>query len=160
MTRYLAPAGVALVVATGWILVLPPAPVAQPIAFSHAKHAPMACAVCHRGVETAARAGLPAASLCAKCHASIPGGATGTAGGDVGQSGRIAWVRVTRVPDHTMFSHRRHVALGRLDCASCHADIGLRASPPVRQPVRLDMDACLSCHQREGASEDCAACHR
>lgn len=160
MTRHLGLAGVVVVVATGWILLLPPAPVAQPIAFSHAKHAALACAVCHRGAETAARADLPAASLCAKCHAAIPGGATSPAAGDFGQNRSIGWVRVTRVPDHTIFSHRRHVALGNLTCASCHADIGRRAVPPGRQPIRLDMETCLACHTREGASEDCAACHR
>lgn len=160
MQRALAFAGIVVAVAAGWLLALPPAPLSQPVGFDHAKHRGMACTVCHRGAEVSARAGIPQGETCAKCHATAPRGTDAAPWSDVGRSGRLGWTRVTRVPDHVYFSHRRHVALAKLDCAACHADVGQRAAPPARVPLRLDMDACLTCHRTEGASQDCAACHR
>lgn len=149
----------ALLAAAGWLLLLPAAPVAQPMEFNHARHGGLGCTTCHRGAGVAARAELPAIAVCAKCHATLPGGADATRWEALQQTG-LAWVRVTNLPSHVMFSHRRHVTLARLECASCHADIGRGTAPPSRAPVRLEMSTCLGCHTREGASEDCAACHR
>lgn len=102
--------------------------------------------VCHRGATTTARAGIPDAAVCAKCHTTTPGS--------------IAWIQVTHVPSHVMFSHRRHVTLARLDCVSCHGEMRERRTPPGIAAVRLTMATCVSCHRHEGATEDCAACHR
>lgn len=159
--RWLTCLAIAPVVAIGWVSLLPPAPVAQPLPFSHTSHSTMGCAVCHRGVESAARAGLPEAGACVKCHATAPRGVEPAAQWErIAKEGRIPWVRVTHVPEHVLFSHRRHVVLARLDCVSCHGDMARRAAPPGTPPLRLDMDACTACHRDEGASEDCAACHR
>ena len=160
MRRYVAFVGIALGVAAAWLVVLPSAPVAQPIDFSHAKHRPMACTVCHSGGETAARAGIPQRNLCLKCHATAPTARAAALWANASQGASIPWKRVTHVPDHVFFSHQRHAGLARLDCASCHADVGQSEAPPGRAPMRLDMTACIDCHRREGASEDCAACHR
>lgn len=161
MGRALTLVAIVVVVAAGWIYLLPPAPVRQPLAFNHARHAQMGCAVCHQGVGTAARAGIAQGEICVKCHTTAPRVAGAAAlWGRVGRGEPIGWVRATRLPDEALFSHRRHVTLGKLECASCHADVGKRTAPPGVVPVRLNMDACLSCHQREGASQDCAACHR
>ncbi len=147
-------------VAAAWILVLPAASVTQPLAFDHARHTAIACAVCHRGVEVGRRAGLPQSDVCVKCHATAPRVATAVQWTEASHGARLLWVRVSHVPDHVLFSHQRHVAIGRLDCRSCHADIGERSVPPGAVPMRLSMATCLSCHRQEGASEDCAACHR
>ena len=157
MLRYFGAALVTGLVAASWVLVLPPSPVGQPIAFPHAKHQGVACTVCHRGAATAAHAGIPNAALCAKCHSTIPGRAEASA---AQRDQPIAWVQVTHVPDHVMFSHRRHVTIAKLDCESCHGRMRERTTPLGVAPVRLEMKTCLSCHRREGASEDCAACHR
>lgn len=160
MLRGLIFAAIVLVAAIGWMLVLPAAPIAQPVAFNHARHERLACVVCHRGVETGARATVPQANVCLNCHATPPPRVVPAIWDEAARSGRFGWVRVTNVPGHVMFSHRRHVAVAKLECASCHGDIGRQSAPPARAPLRLDMSACLSCHQREGASADCAACHR
>ncbi len=160
MRRALAFAGVVVGVAAAWLLLLPPTPLAQPVAFNHAKHGGMACSVCHRGAEGAARAGIPQADTCLQCHAAAPVAQAQGPWDAAAKGARFPWVRVTRVPEHVYFSHRRHVGLARLDCKSCHANVGARTAPPGRAPARLDMDSCLACHQREGASQDCAACHR
>jgi hypothetical protein len=156
MFRYVGAALVTGIVAVAWALVLPASPVGQPIAFPHAKHVGVACTVCHSGAATTARAGIPGAALCSKCHSTIPG----RAATDASREQPINWVQVTHVPDHVMFSHRRHVTLAKLDCESCHGKVRERPTPFGVAPVRLEMKTCLACHSREGASEDCAACHR
>ena len=152
---------VAVIVASLWFFVLPSARVAQPIAFNHVSHRPLGCTVCHRGAETGVRAGIPQGRVCANCHATPPGGVASPAAWAEMAGGRpIPWIRLARVPDHVAFSHRRHATLGRLGCASCHGEMTERRTPPAMVPVSLTMDACFSCHRREGVSEDCAACHR
>ena len=161
MRRYLLAALVTLAVAIAWVIVLPEAPIAQPIAFNHARHSGVGCAVCHSGVTSGSRAGIPQGALCLRCHATAPArGVPSAVWTDIAAGRPIAWRQVTQVPPHVNFSHRHHVTGGQLACASCHADIGTRTAPPPRAPVRLVMDTCLSCHRREGASEDCAECHR
>jgi hypothetical protein len=167
MVRALILGATVLAVATLWVLVLPVGAVTQPLAFNHAKHAAVACATCHSGVETRARATFPTGATCAKCHATPPRSAlTGQLvvsqkDWDAVQGPNPArWKPVTHLLDYVTFSHRRHVTQGGLACESCHADIGQRTVPPPRTPMRMRMDTCLACHQREGASADCAACHR
>jgi hypothetical protein len=151
---------VMLAAAAGWMLLLPPAAVAQPLAFNHAAHAGAACVVCHDGVETTTRARLPSGVVCIKCHARAPTSVAAPEWERLERENAAFWRPVTTLPDHVMFSHRRHVALAALACASCHADIGQRTAPPTRAPVRLVMDSCLACHRREGVSDDCGGCHR
>jgi len=150
---------VLLTTGTAWALLVP-SRLSQPVSFPHSTHRGIACAVCHAGVETAARAAIPQGDLCARCHAAAPKGVDAAAWIPVAAGRPIPWQRVTRLPDHVAFSHRRHVTVARLACESCHADIGQRAAPPAGPPLRLDMNTCLGCHRQERASEDCAACHR
>src|SRR3990172_6600791 len=72
MRRALQFSVVALLAAIGSSLILPAASVSQPVAFNHAKHMGLTCAGCHIGIQTTARAGLPAPAVCAKCHATAP----------------------------------------------------------------------------------------
>lgn len=160
MPRALGLAAYAVGCSLVWAMAWPPPAVTQPLAFDHARHAGVACAVCHAGIESSSRAGLPPPAVCVACHASAPGRVDGRAWEALSRAASRPWTPVTRLPEHTWFSHRRHVALARLDCASCHGDVGRRTTPPPRNPVRLAMSDCVACHRHEGASEDCAACHR
>ncbi len=146
MRRALTAAAIALVAAAVWLAAAPPVAMRQPLAFPHATHQAIDCVVCHRGAATAARASIPDAAFCGKCHSTLPR--------------EIAWVQVTRIPSHVMFSHRRHVTLARLDCASCHGEMRDRRTPVATAATALTMTNCLSCHRHEDAAEDCAACHR
>lgn len=150
----------ALGVAWAWVLVLPPAAASQPVEFNHAKHLPIACATCHTGVVDGAKAGLPVQAFCVKCHATAPAQVPESDWARIAGANAAPWVPLTRLPAHVRFSHERHVGAGRLDCASCHGDIGMRSAPAPRNPVRLDMSTCLACHRQENVTEDCAACHR
>ncbi len=151
-------AGLAVGVYLGWEWV----GVRQPLSFNHRAHTPMACVVCHQGVEARAAAGLPGPQLCVRCHATAPvvrpDEVRRWAAFD-GQGG-MAWGRLYRVPEHVYFSHRRHVAIARLDCAVCHGDMADRITPPSRPLATVSMDRCLGCHERQQTSADCAACHR
>jgi class III cytochrome C family protein/cytochrome c7-like protein len=159
MRRYAVAAIVMMAAAAGWLAAMPAAPVRQPIAFPHAKHQTIDCAVCHRGAARAARAGIPDIQVCTKCHATAPAGSAAVWDAAVARQS-IAWVQVTHVPPHVMFSHQRHTTIARLDCASCHGQMRGRTAPVGTADVRLVMTTCLSCHRHEGAAEDCAACHR
>ncbi len=160
MIRILQAIALAVVAGAAWMIAMPAPPSSQPLAFNHAKHAGTTCAVCHSGVETGTSARLPDTSVCLNCHATAPASVRADAWDALVRRERAGWMRVTRLPAHVMFSHQRHVRSGRLECASCHGDIGQRSAPPPRAPVRLEMSACLQCHRREAASQDCAACHR
>lgn len=165
MGRAVGFAALTLAVASLWMLAWPATPISQLAPFPHARHQRIGCAVCHSGVETAARAGLPDLGLCARCHATAPQGfsaeiwpATATTPG--ARDRASPWVRVTRVPDHVFFSHRRHVAVAALECASCHGTVTDAVDPLTRPARRLDMDGCIRCHRRENVSDDCLTCHR
>ena len=154
-------AGVVVVSAAAWMAVAPRRP--EPaLEFDHARHAQVSCTVCHRGVESAARATLPTVDLCRRCHATAPRGLPAAPFEAAAKPGAapVGWTPVTKLGSHVYFSHRRHVALARLECASCHGAIGASSGLLQSAPVRLDMSACLSCHRREGVVEDCTACHR
>lgn len=152
---------VTLAVAAAWALALPRAAVQQPMSFDHVKHERVGCVVCHEGSEKGVRAGLPDGSICRQCHATPPQVAGAEAAWqDMAEGRPIAWVRLSRVPDHVLFSHRRHVASGELDCKSCHGDVGRMSVPPIAPATNLSMAACESCHRQQAASNDCAGCHR
>ncbi len=161
MIRAAALTALVALVAVAWMALLPAAAVSQPLAFNHAKHGAVACDVCHRGARTGVEAGIPQVAMCQQCHATAPGGASTEVWDEATRRGTLAWVKVTQLPRHVYFSHQRHTAIGGLECASCHGgELRARTTPPGAAPVRLDMTTCLSCHRREGASEDCTGCHR
>jgi hypothetical protein len=152
---------VTVAVAAFWMLAWPRPAIRQPMLFDHVKHKQVGCALCHQGSESGVRAGLPEGDVCLQCHATAPsveGAAAAWKG--LAEGRRISWVRLAQVPDHVLFSHRRHVTLGQLDCVSCHGDVGSRSTPPPRHATRVDMAACESCHREQRASNDCAGCHR
>ncbi|MFI5182506.1 MAG: cytochrome c3 family protein [Thermoanaerobaculia bacterium] len=138
--------------------------VSQPIAFNHQKHTKdldLACPTCHLTVEKEAFSSLPDAEVCASCHSEPQGKSeeekklvqllkAGTP---------LSWEPLFRQPSHIFYSHRRHVAVAKIDCSVCHGAIAASTVPPGRVR-RLRMNDCISCHRRTGASTDCTTCHR
>jgi hypothetical protein len=137
-------------------------PVCQPLAFSHAQHEKMACVMCHAGVESRARAGLPDIGTCVRCHATPPvkSAADIAAWNDTVQTRHIVWQRLRPVADHVYFSHRRHVDIGELQCATCHGDIATLTTPPPHALKPISMVNCLACHEEQHVLNDCARCHK
>jgi hypothetical protein len=136
----------------------------QPIAFNHAKHIAggLECTNCHAGARTEEHATIPPLATCMTCHespvTSSPEEAKIRAFAAAGQE--IPWQPVTHVPAHVYFSHRRHVAIARLECGACHGAMEKLTAPP-RVPNRpIDMVTCIGCHQQKQARTDCNDCHR
>lgn len=69
----------------------------------------------------------------------------------------IDWVRVYRLPDHTHFPHDAHVQAG-ISCEYCHGDVSkMELARKDQRP--LNMNDCVSCHQRYNAPTGCETCH-
>jgi hypothetical protein len=141
---------------------LPKAVAPQPVAFSHRVHAEragLACDFCHAGAATGDLATLPAVESCLTCHRVIrpdtPEVAKIAAAAQAGE--RLPWVPVYRVPDYVFFGHAPHVKAGHA-CAECHGPVETRDL--LQKEVSTSMNACLACHRRTGARQDCVACHQ
>ncbi|WP_291781627.1 c-type cytochrome [Cecembia sp.] len=135
----------------------------QPIAFSHQLHAgqyEMECQYCHTGVEIGKSANIPSANICMNCHMHIQ-----NVGGKDGISPEIAkiyaavdnnqpieWVRVHNLPDLSYFNHAQHVAVGGLECQTCHGPI--EEMEVVYQHSSLTMGWCIDCHRQTDIRAD------
>jgi predicted CXXCH cytochrome family protein len=147
-----------------WLVVRPPA-VAQPVAFDHRMHTEqlkMQCQLCHQYLSTGAHAGLPSRSLCAMCH-QVPQGTTAMAARltmMLGRGDSLRFNKLFHLPPYVYFTHRRHVAIAKIPCQTCHGAIASTQRPPKRPLVQIRMQVCLDCHLQKGQSVDCVACHR
>jgi len=126
----------------------------QPIAYSHKVHAgdyQIDCNYCHTGVTKSKNANIPSPNICLNCHSSITeGSTTGTKEIDkifaaVENNEPIEWVRVHNLPDLAYFNHAQHVAVGKLECQTCHGPI--EEMEVVRQYSNLTMGWCIDCHR-------------
>ncbi len=142
----------------------------QPVAFNHKLHIynGVACTVCHVGAETGLRAGLPGVETCRRCHEDL------LYESDEEAKIRLAveldrdldWIPLTRLAPFVLFSHNRHVTLGKFNCVTCHGDVASWSVPP-RVPERNfhgrpGMADCIGCHQESHsryAGSDCLFCH-
>ena len=161
----------------------------QPIDFPHTVHVQdlgLDCAFCHRNVDKAAAASIPAVSLCMTCHKVV--------GDDIVEVEKlrsiyedgkaIDWVRVHRVPDHVHFVHEAHVrfftgskkVLSEIENPG--QDIRLEDAKKIKpdsvvgQTIDVAVsDVCSICHGDVGAMVkveqvrslkmgDCVDCHR
>jgi len=139
-------------------------PAVQPIAYNHKAHIDngIACEACHETVQKAAAASVPTKDTCMLCHqAAITNSPEEEKVRRYAEKGEeIPWRRIYRVPDHVDFSHRRHVAVARIECAQCHGNVASLTSPASYPLVQQTMTWCLKCHQAHGATQDCIHCHR
>jgi hypothetical protein len=128
-------------------------PAPQPIPFSHALHAGglgLDCRYCHAGVERAADAGMPTASLCLGCHAEVWAGATALSPlrDSMVLGAPIAWSSVHRLADHTRVHHGAHIAVGAA-CETCHGRVW--EMPQTIKVRPMSMGWCLDCHREPEA---------
>ncbi|MBI4842532.1 MAG: cytochrome c3 family protein [candidate division NC10 bacterium] len=109
----------------------------QPIAFNHKAHVSkgLDCAICHRYVREQAFATLPTLQTCLMCHsAKMSDNPEEAKIREFAKRGEpLRWVRLyTLAPDAAAyFSHRRHVALGNIPCATCHGPMAEQTTPPA-----------------------------
>ena len=149
---------------SGAVVSLRPTPIEQPIAFNHRKHVvenDMACSECHQFYQKESFSGLPTRETCEFCHEE-PVGESAEERRLVdllGGGGPLEWKPLFQQPPHVFYSHRRHVAVAKLECSVCHGSIGESEAPPSRV-TRLTMETCIGCHREQGAATDCTSCHR
>jgi hypothetical protein len=123
---------------------------AQPVAFSHARHAgtlQVDCRYCHQAVERSEAATLPAARLCMDCHAQVHprSGALLPLRQAWAERRDVPWVNVHDLAGQARFAHHVHLAAG-VGCVSCHGRVD--RMEVVRQVEPLTMRWCLDCHRR------------
>jgi len=151
--------------ASGRLLFRPSPNVTQPIAFNHQLHAgelEMTCDVCHEFYASSRHSGLPSLTACMDCHEEP---ATESAEEQkirelVAAGQDDVFRKLFKMPDHVFYSHRRHVELGEIACETCHGAVATSSVPPQRPLVRVSMNSCVECHEREQVSSECTACHR
>ena len=139
----------------------------QPIAFSHRLHVTdkeIDCFYCHSYPERSLNAGLPSADLCLGCHNYIipEHEEILKLKGFKDRGEDIPWVRVYYNPDHVYFPHFRHLVRSEpnkepLACQQCHGEV--ETADRLNQ-VTFYMGFCIDCHEKEGATRDCVACHQ
>ncbi len=138
-----------------------PVPVQQPLPYSHKTHLALGlqCRDCHEIADPGFAAGYPAEAKCMACHASIKTEsphiqqlAKFSADGDP-----VPWNRVYRVPDFVWFSHASHVEDASVECETCHGPVAQRDALFQEKPTT--MAACMDCHARNNAPNDCDLCH-
>jgi hypothetical protein len=137
----------------------------QPLAYNHQIHTEEAgaeCLDCHQYAEVHSRASIPNIEVCRDCHDEATGESEAelTLVNYLNENRRLPWVQVHTVPDHVYFSHRRHVKIGELGCETCHGDVGKLTAPFSKPHVEITMEWCMDCHEANGVSNDCYACHR
>jgi hypothetical protein len=140
-------------------------PVPQPVAFNHFKHTEelgLGCEFCHKYVLQGAHAGLPGAETCSLCHGTPQGTSEEAARVTqlIEQGDPLRFNKLFRMPDHVFYTHRRHVAIGGLECQICHGDIAASERPPSWPLVNISMEFCMDCHLEQDQTLDCNACHR
>lgn len=57
----------------------------------------------------------------------------------------IEWVKIHNLPDHVYFNHAQHVAVGQVQCQSCHGPV--QDMDEVYQYSPLSMGWCINCHR-------------
>ena len=101
----------------------------QPLKYNHQIHiesVELICSDCHIYVESMPSATIPNITMCEECHFEDP--ITDSPEEVklikyIEEQRQIPWQQIYSVPDHVYFSHRRHVAIGELDCSECHGKV-------------------------------------
>lgn len=137
----------------------------QPIKFSHKLHAGqwgIECQYCHSGAAKGKSAVIPSVNVCMNCHKHIQEGpqygtkeiakiykAAGfdpeTKTYDESKQEPIEWIRIHNLPDHVYFNHSQHVAVGKVECQTCHGEV--QEMEVVAQENSLGMGWCITCHR-------------
>ncbi len=78
----------------------------------------------------------------------------------------IPWKRITEMKTSNIyFSHRTHSQIEKLDCKTCHGDMGTAEKPAPHPEIKVSMKWCMDCHKEKGVTKEsasnlCNACHR
>lgn len=147
-----------------------PPEIKQPLNFNHKAHTDLLieCIACHRNAESQREAGIPNIETCYLCHnpenISLWNTTSHSLKGYITERRQIPWERIYRVKGHTLFSHRRHTSIGKIDCSVCHGGVKEMTEPEVKSFIDFSkqrgMNNCVDCHKMERVVTDCLMCHR
>lgn len=156
MRRWLAALPLALLL-TGQQSVSPPV---QPVPYSHKQHIALGlkCAGCHTNPDPGDFMGIPAESKCMTCHRTVKADSPHIkkVAQYAAENRRLPWVRIYEIPSYVFFSHRAHAEAGA-KCETCHGPVAQRDA--LWKETDISMGACMDCHRREKAPNDCNYCH-
>lgn len=57
----------------------------------------------------------------------------------------VKWIQVHNLPDFVYFNHSQHVAVGKIQCQTCHGEV--TQMDEIRQYAPLNMGWCINCHR-------------
>ncbi len=120
------------------------------------------CMGCHNTAVHSPQASIPNISTCAACHLPpLRSDQEDTTLLEFIEEERvIPWARVyDYLTGEIVFSHERHVELGRVRCQECHGPVE-SAEELLYLDIKLRMEDCMACHENSGASNDCLPCHK
>lgn len=172
--------GLALGMVVGWV-VFPKVIFSkknQPIDFNHKLHAEEVgeCESCHFFREDGSFSGVAKLAQCIDCHSEQLGESDDEAlfiDQYVAKDREVPWLIYARQPDCVFFSHAAHVYGAKMECETCHGDMGETESLRPYEENRLSgysrdiwgknlvglkrntwdrmkMDDCAECHAGAG----------
>ncbi len=129
------------------------------VAFPHAPHTEegLECGDCHETSEDTGALIPVALETCEICHEGMDEGKPDTqqVSRFYDAEGRWQGPTFSALAEEVIFDHAAHAGYG--DCASCHGEVG--TSDSLGAEVGVPKPECLSCHQEQKVSDDCATCH-
>lgn len=133
----------------------------QPIPYSHKLHVGqfgLKCSECHQPGKDGFLMLYPATDKCMSCHRAIKTDSPHIQklAGFAAAKRDVPWVQIYKVPDYVWFAHASHTEAG-IACASCHGPVAEREQ--LTKEKSTSMAACMSCHAKHGAPNDCDFCH-
>jgi len=102
----------------------------QPFDFNHQLHNGLVddgCQSCHFFREDGSYSGVPKLDRCSGCHESVQGETKDEAifvNEYVSKNREVPWLVYSRQPDCVFFSHAAHIKGAKMECKTCHGNIG------------------------------------
>ncbi|MFK7832772.1 MAG: c-type cytochrome [Winogradskyella sp.] len=131
------------------------------------------CKYCHSSARVSKHSGIPSLNICMNCHKAIGAVADETqqegineygvdynaeiqrlykaVGWDdeeqkyTGNTSPVKWIRIHNLPDFAYFNHSQHVAVGGIECQTCHGPV--EEMEIMYQHSPLTMGWCINCHR-------------
>ena len=104
------------------------------------------------GADKGKHAVIPSGNICMNCHKGVQEGRTPEGTAEIQkviaayqEERPIQWVKIHNLPDHVYFNHAQHVAIGKIECQTCHGPV--ETMDEVYQFSSLSMGWCINCHR-------------
>lgn len=115
----------------------------QPIDFNHQVHTDSVedgCESCHYFRDDGSFSGIPKLELCIECHEEVQGEDPEEqifVEKYVSKGKEVPWLIYSKQPPCVYFSHAPHVRLAKMDCITCHGQIGESTHSRIYEKNRI-----------------------